>query len=233
MIKQALILAAGQGVRMGEAGREAPKGFIELGGETLIARQLRLLAERGIDDVTIVTGHLAHFFDGYGTRRIHNPQFAEKGSLWSLVLGLAAVRGPFLLLESDITFQPRALDAMLAGEDANILISGRTDSGDEVYVWDKDGQFAGMHKNPTAFPGTPRGELVGILRISEAQRQAVLAIEAERHAQSIKADYESGLVAAMALSEPIGLTMIEDLVWTEIDDQRMLDRARDLILPRL
>jgi CTP:molybdopterin cytidylyltransferase MocA len=36
-IEQALILAAGRGVRMGHRGHSIPKGFIEVGGHTLCA----------------------------------------------------------------------------------------------------------------------------------------------------------------------------------------------------
>ena len=62
-VTQALILAAGRGVRMGPRGQSIPKGFIEVGGKTLIARSLALLARSGVRDVTIVTGHLADFYE--------------------------------------------------------------------------------------------------------------------------------------------------------------------------
>ena len=62
-IEQALILAAGRGVRMGPRGQSIPKGFIELGGTTLIARSLALLAAAGIEEATIVTGHLGERYE--------------------------------------------------------------------------------------------------------------------------------------------------------------------------
>ena len=144
-IEQALILAAGRGVRMGPRGQNIPKGFIEVGGEFLVARSLSLLARAGIRDVTIVTGHLAERYDelptlaGLQVTTLHNPLFAEKGSFESLRVGLSAMRGPFLLLESDIIYEPRALDTVLAsGHDSVILTSGPTGAGDEVYVWADD-----------------------------------------------------------------------------------------------
>ena len=48
-----MLLAAGRGERMGELTREAPKPLLEVGGERLIERQLRLLADAGFDEVVI------------------------------------------------------------------------------------------------------------------------------------------------------------------------------------
>ena len=62
-VTQALILAAGRGVRMGPRGQSIPKGFIEVGGQTLVARSLARLARAGVRDVIIVTGHLADFYE--------------------------------------------------------------------------------------------------------------------------------------------------------------------------
>lgn len=48
-----MILAAGRGERMGELTSALPKPLLSLGGETLIERQLRLLALAGIDEVIV------------------------------------------------------------------------------------------------------------------------------------------------------------------------------------
>ena len=49
----AVLLAAGEGARLG--GRA--KGSIEIEGEPLILRGLRILSEVGVDEVVVVTGH--------------------------------------------------------------------------------------------------------------------------------------------------------------------------------
>ena len=49
----AVLLAAGEGARLG--GRA--KGAIEIAGEPLLLRGLRILSEVGIDEVVVVTGH--------------------------------------------------------------------------------------------------------------------------------------------------------------------------------
>lgn len=240
MMRQALILAAGRGVRMGPRGQNIPKGFIELGGVPLVARSLALLARAGVTDVTIVTGHLAEFYQqlkppsGVTLKCLHNPLYAEKGSFESLRLGLTAMRGDFLLLESDIVYEPRALSAVLAAPDTSVILtSGPTGAGDEVYVWaeevEKGARFRTMSKIRTAHPAAPFGELVGISKLS-----AGLAAELQRHAAEARsdADYESAIVRAAA-HIPIGCHRVDDLLWGEIDDEAMLARVTDRLWPLL
>jgi MurNAc alpha-1-phosphate uridylyltransferase len=50
---KAMLLAAGRGERMGELTRHEPKPLLDIGGERLIERQLRLLAGAGFDEVVI------------------------------------------------------------------------------------------------------------------------------------------------------------------------------------
>jgi choline kinase len=239
-IEQALILAAGRGVRMGPRGQNIPKGFIEVGGQFLVARSLALLARAGIRNVTIVTGHLAERYDelppvsGLGVSTLHNPLFAEKGSFESLRVGLGAMRGPFLLLESDIIYEPRALGAVLdSAHDSVILTSGPTGAGDEVYVWadERDGavRFRGMSKQRATHADEPFGELVGVSKIS-----AELARQLAIHAGEAKPDndYESAVVRA-AGDTPIACLRVDDLLWGEIDDETMLARVETKLWPRL
>ena len=239
-IEQAMILAAGRGVRMGERGQSIPKGFIELGGQSLVARSLTLLARAGIRDVTIVTGHLADCYEqlppvaGVSVTTLHNPLFAERGSFESLRLGLTAMTTSFLLLESDIVYEPRALATVLSSDhDSVILTSGPTGAGDEVYVWadEMEGvhRFRGMSKQRTTHADDPFGELVGISKISsELARDLML----HAHEARPDSDYESAVVRA-ATRNPIACLRVDDLLWGEIDDEAMLARVEASLWPRL
>src|SRR5262245_66276250 len=58
-VRHAIVLAAGRGERLRSVVDDRPKGLVEIDGETLVARSLRLLRAAGIDAVTIVAGHRA------------------------------------------------------------------------------------------------------------------------------------------------------------------------------
>lgn len=55
----AMILAAGRGTRLGELGRTVPKILVDVGGEPLLARQIRYLKGAGIERIVINAHHLA------------------------------------------------------------------------------------------------------------------------------------------------------------------------------
>src|ERR1700733_8601215 len=105
--KDAVILAAGLGSRLGSAHAEKPKGFISIGGEPLIRRSVRLLLGEGIERIIIVSGHLAEYYeelkkDYPEIRTVRNERYADSGSMYSLWCARDLPAVPFLLLESDL-----------------------------------------------------------------------------------------------------------------------------------
>ncbi|MGH2852774.1 MAG: nucleotidyltransferase family protein [Solirubrobacteraceae bacterium] len=61
----AMILAAGRGTRLGELGRAVPKILVDVGGEPLLARQIRYLKDGGIERIVINAHHLAGQIEGF------------------------------------------------------------------------------------------------------------------------------------------------------------------------
>ncbi|MGO9763494.1 MAG: NDP-sugar synthase [Solirubrobacteraceae bacterium] len=60
-----MILAAGRGTRLGEMGRTVPKILVDVGGEPLLARQIRYLKNSGIERIVINAYHLAGQIDRF------------------------------------------------------------------------------------------------------------------------------------------------------------------------
>jgi choline kinase len=245
-VSTAVILAAGRGMRLGDDYRERPKGFIPCQGTTLVERSLGLLTSCGISKVFIVTGHCADFYDNLAARSaglvttLFNDRYATNGSLVSFMAALDAVDEPFIVLDSDIVYERRALPALLACAMENAaLVSGTTDSGDEYYAWADEvaGQplptVRRLSKHLSDEPGrAPIGEHVGILKIGRDLAARVRAAAPAKLAEQPMAFYEDCLIEHLPAS-PMGVVHIDDLVWCEVDDQRMLERANRLIFPRL
>jgi dTDP-glucose pyrophosphorylase len=53
-----VLLAAGRGTRLGGLTRDTPKPLLDVGGQPIILRILEGLADAGVRDVTVITGHL-------------------------------------------------------------------------------------------------------------------------------------------------------------------------------
>ena len=238
-MKTAVILAAGMGTRLREAHTDMPKGFVELGGKPIIEQSIARLERAGIQDIVIVTGYAAEYYHKLAVRYeglirvVHNPDYADSGSMYSLYCARDVVDAGFLLLESDIVYESRALDVLLGHESPDaILLSGPTHAGDEVYIEAPNGLLVNMSKDRTEL-GSVAGELVGITKISHDLYRLMNHLARQRFRDSLHYDYETDCLVAAAQSWDIVCPVVADLVWAEIDDPDHLERARNEVLPRL
>ena len=103
--KNAIILAAGFGMRMVPINLSTPKAFLEVNGETLIERIIKQLHEVGIKSITIVVGFMKECFeyliDEYGVDLVVNSEYASKNNLSSLALVSDRISNTYII-PSDI-----------------------------------------------------------------------------------------------------------------------------------
>ncbi len=235
-ITTAVILAAGMGTRLqGVTGGQIPKGLLPVQGRTLVERSLDKLERIGVTRTIIVTGHLKEFYEELarrhpGVETVENPAYATTGSMASLAVAAPRLTSGFYLLESDVIYEQRGLDLLAASplEDA-ILISGFTQSGDEVWVQTEGTRVAKMSKKRSDLTAV-RGELSGLNKVSLTTLQ--MAVDLNQRASSSQYHYEYALTDVSS-SRPVGFVYCEDLIWAEIDDADHLKRVEQTILPQL
>ena len=236
-IPTAVILAAGMGIRLNELGKSIPKGFLQFGKQPIIEESIERLLHCGIQTIIIVTGHLSEFYERLKERypqivTVSNPQYAESGSLCSLYCARKLIDSDFILLESDLIYEQRALETVLTfPKDNVILLSGPTNAGDEVYVETSGETLVAMSKNKADLGNQIAGELVGISKISQSLFHRMLQQAELMFETSLKVDYESDGLVAVAQFYPVYYTVIPDLLWAEIDDQQHLLRVKEQIYP--
>jgi choline kinase len=235
-VETALILAAGRGVRLGPMGRLMPKGFLrpDADGEPIIVESIERLRSRGVRRIVLVTGHQHDYYEELAAKRdgletVRNPRFADSGSLYSLACARERITSDCLVLESDLVYESRALDAALESPHADaVVVSGPTHSGDEVYVTADGERISNISKDP-ALSHTSAGELVGISKISRAlYMRMVLLADLDP-----SAEYETGGLKRLAADYPVYCAKVADLVWAEIDTPEHFERVRSLIYPKL
>ncbi len=238
VIRTAVILAAGMGVRLKDRGKQTPKGCLCLGDQPIIEESVLRLLAAGIERIVIVTGHLAEHYkplqEKYpGTiELIHNPHFADSGSMYSLYCARACIEEAFLLLESDLVYERRALTTCLADPADNVLLqAGFSNSSDECFVETRDGRLVAISKDRASLGDEVRGEMVGIAKISPSLFLAMIDIAEQQFKTNLHMDYETDCLVTAARTVPVSCPVIEDLLWCEIDDETHLSRARNEVYP--
>jgi choline kinase len=81
---KALILAAGQGKRLGKASKNKPKCLVNLFGKSLLERQIEVLKNNNINDINIVSGFKSELLNNYGLKKFHNKDFESTNMVFSM-----------------------------------------------------------------------------------------------------------------------------------------------------
>lgn len=127
---KALILNSGRGTRMGELTAHHPKCMTLLAkDETILSRQLRLLARCGISEIVVTTGPfemtlkehsiqtVAEIERGNGAHLrcafVRNPDYAATNYIYSIYLARECLHDDILLMHGDLVFTEEVLTAVL------------------------------------------------------------------------------------------------------------------------
>ncbi len=230
---QAVILAAGMGSRIRDI-HTLPKGFIPLGEQTIIEQSIAKLKDRGIQNILIITGYAAHHYEvlskSHEIATVFNSHYDDYGSLYSLYCAKEWISDDFLLLESDIFYEARALDKIIQDENpTSIVISGETQSGDEVYVQAQGNKLINMSKQKNTLEvQNIVGEFVGINKIALRDFQYLINKLESNPMVLQSGHYEEDGLVMLAKGREITCLKIPDLLWGEIDNSAHLQRAKKI-----
>jgi len=234
----AVILAAGMGTRLRSIINTSPKGLLKLEEREIVKRSLSKLRNHGIKRFILVTGYEKEQYESALAEEfpevefLCNPDYDSTGSMHSLWLTREILKDDFLLLESDLIYESRGLQQILEKDLKDIiLLSGQTNSGDEVYVYGDQEKIDHISKE---FEGSKKlaGELVGISRISSELFQ-MLCSNYERQKNPSQGDHYENCISDLSKKRTIPYFRIDDLVWSEIDDPSHYQRAIEHIFPKI
>jgi len=124
-----IIMAAGIGSRLLAINNGRPKCIIPTGKETLISRMVRLLHQRGVDDITVITGYKSHLVrqELKGTvRYFDNPFYRVTNSIASLWLAKELLTEDVVLMNADLFLEEEILDVVLSQTKDVVMLSDST-----------------------------------------------------------------------------------------------------------
>lgn len=232
-------MAAGMGTRFGSMTEERPKGFIEAGGKAMVVRSVETLISCGIERIIIGTGYLREAYEELAAQYpqivcCYSQRYAETNSMFTLYNCREMIGSEdFLLLESDLVFERRAITALMACQHPDVmLITPVTKFQDQYYVeCDEKGILTNCSVNKDELHY--KGELVGIHKLSADFYQKMCADYAQKVDRQPKLGYEYELLYMSQHLQPVYVLCEEGLKWYEIDDIDDLKFAEENIIKYL
>jgi len=235
----AVILVAGIGSRLRPLTDDRPKALVDVGGETILGRAVRLLRAHGVRRVVLATGYREDAVrDALGSMGVEaafcpNPRFDSTQNSVSLALCAGAVGDEaFFKLDGDVVFRRDVLERLDSSPSPLAVAVDRTRRTDAEAMKFRVGDGARIVEFGKGISlDAAHGESIGIERVSAAARSTLF--DALDHAVAsgrtglYYEDVYSELIAAGALeAEAVD---VGDLPWTEVDDPVDLERARRLV----
>jgi phosphoenolpyruvate phosphomutase len=125
---QAIIPAAGDHRSQPELGsllKDRPLCMLDVAGKTLVERQLELLRSVGVNRFCVVGGYLHEKVRVDGARILFNPEFTQRHSAHSVMLGANEAITKTLIVYSDIIFDRQIVKALLESPHEITLVIDR------------------------------------------------------------------------------------------------------------
>ena len=232
---KAIILAAGKGTRLDGAAVK-PKCLVEVGGLTLLQRQIDTLRSFDINEIVVVVGFGADSIreacEG-GVNFVENNRFAETSSLYSLWLAQEHLQDGFVVLNSDVLFHPQLLADLLESSRENALLlsdAATAPLGDEeMKVKVKDGRV--VHISKDMDPLEADGENVGIVKFSATGARLLVDYMNKLIAAGAVKDWAPRAFLEFAREQPLYAISTRGLPWIEIDFPEDYRRAVAEVYP--
>lgn len=174
----AVHLAAGEGTRLRPLTENKPKPLVELGGTSLLERNIEILSEVDVTDQLVVTGYEAEQIEVLGYDTVHNPIYDETDMVYSLFRAQEQFPDDRDLLISygDIVYEKKAV-ASLLNCDAPVCVVIDTEWRDlwelrfddpledaETLRMAENGQITDIGAEPDGYEDI-EGQYIGLIKI--------------------------------------------------------------------
>ena len=246
---KAIILAAGEGSRMGKLTQNIPKPLVTINGKSIIERQLSILKQNEILDVIVITGPHNEKFNFKKIRYIHDENFREHDQLGSLMSAKKEIDSDIIILFADIIFDDTILSKILESKsDISIAVdmdwervyTSRTDNSFDAAdkVRFEQGNVSRIFKNMTEEDKKFEiGEFIGLMKLSKNGSKQLVDCYEKIHT------HEGKFHDAQSMEKAKLIDLLQELIenkikidaipitgkWYEIDTEQDLEIAKKIV----
>ena len=236
---KAIILAAGKGTRLNGAAM-APKCLIQVGGTSLVKRQVASLRQEGIPDIVIVVGFGAAEIQKECTEGIffvENNRYDETSSMYSLWLARDQLLDGFVVLNSDVLFHPKMLRLLLTSPHPDGLLLDYREGirnlmgEEEMKVRVNGGLVVDISKQMN--PQEADGENVGIVKFSQEGARKLISCMDKLIEEGRVQEWAPRAFLEFSRRRPLHAISTGGYPWIEIDFPEDYQKAVTEIYPRI
>ena len=248
VVRRAVILAAGRGDRLQPLTNHLPKCLVEVNGEPLLSRALRALAACGLQEATIVIGHLGEVirerigdhFAGLEIHYVDALDYDTTNNIRSLWDARDYFDKDILLLEADVIFDREVIEALVCQPGSSIAVAPYHSAlSGTVVRRGEQAEVVSFHLGADQRAGfDPAGSYktvnISLLRAGLLRDQLLPRLDRLIEDGQVQEYYERTFRDFVADGSVADLAAVDVSAsrWYEIDDQRDLEAAEFLFLNR-
>lgn len=239
MIKNAIILSAGQGSRLLPLTAERPKCLIDFSGKSLIAWQIEMLAKSGVTHFHVVTGFMTEMVEaeldrlaksGFNITVHFNPFYKVADNLGSCWIARDAMQDDFLILNGDTLVSEDITRRVQQGSDWPIAVTVDVKpnyDSDDMKVNRSGDKLLAIGKTLTA--AQSNAESIGFLAFrGEGASLFRDTVEAFMRTPAGVENWYLKIIDAIAPTGKVGTVSIEGMGWAEVDFLNDIETATAL-----
>lgn len=113
MTVTSIILAAGEGKRLGNLTKKIPKCLVPIFGKSLLERNLEIFKRSKIKKIIVIGGYKSHLLKSKNYTLLKNNEFQSSNMLWSLFKAKSKLNGNVIISYGDIVFSSELLRRMI------------------------------------------------------------------------------------------------------------------------
>ena len=247
---KAIVIAAGEGSRMGKLTKNIPKPLVLVNGKSIVERQLSILKQNGILDIIIITGPHHEKFNIKNVVYVNDLDYKKHDTLSSLMIARDYVNDEIIITYADQIFDEKIMESInnFSGDigiavdldwEKNYVNRDQHPKSEAENILINGNEILEIRKNISECKENEKiGECPGLMKLSKNGSKVFLDKYSE-----LEISHQGKFHNAPSLEKALISDMIQELIdseinvepiyfsgkWCEIDTPQDLEIARKLL----
>ena len=247
---KAIVIAAGEGSRMGKLTKNIPKPLVLVNGKSIIERQLSILKQNGILDIIIITGPHHEKFNFKNVVYVNDLDYKKHDTLASLMIARDYMNDGIIITYADQIFDEKIMESInnFLGDigiavdldwEKNYVDRDQHPKSEAENILINGNEILEIRKNISECKKNEKiGECLGLMKLSRKGSKIFLDKYSE-----LEISHQGKFHNASLLEKALISDMIQELIdseinvepiyvsgkWCEIDTPQDLEIARKLL----